>query len=68
MKQSYFIFDCNDQIVGNLKGYPTFKGANIQANKPESKAFNAIWSAYDQAKKLNPEHTFIHSIRFLDFV
>jgi queuine tRNA-ribosyltransferase len=43
----FFIRDCNDAIVGNPKGYPTFKGANIQANKQNAPAYRAIWSAYD---------------------
>ena len=66
MNQRFFIRDCTDTIVGNPKGYPTFKGANIQANKPGSKAYNAIWAAYDKAKSVNPEHRHIHSIRYFD--
>ena len=28
----YFIFDCEDRIVGNPKGYRTARGASRQAN------------------------------------
>lgn len=63
MQNIYFIRDCNDTIVGNPKGYPTFKGANIQANKAGSKAYRQIWAAFDKARAANPEHRHIHSIR-----
>jgi hypothetical protein len=43
----FFIFDCNDQIVGNPKGYATFKSAYIQAEKRNAPAYRAIWSAYE---------------------
>ena len=39
----YFIYDCFNNVVGNPNGYPTFKGANRQANMRTSKAFKAIW-------------------------
>lgn len=45
---NFFIFDCNDNIVGNPKGYATIKGAIIQQNKAGSAAYNAIWNAYDK--------------------
>lgn len=48
MKNLFFIRDCNDRIVGNQKGYPTFKGANAQVKIPGSPAYRAIWAAYDQ--------------------
>ena len=43
----FFIYDCNGAIVGNPKGYPTFKGAHIQAHKRNAPAYRAIWAAYD---------------------
>lgn len=66
MNQRFFIRDCNDTIVGNPKGYPTIKGANIQANKHGSKAFNAIWEAYHKARNVNPEHRHLCSIGHFD--
>jgi hypothetical protein len=68
----FFIRDCNDAIVGNPKGYPTFKGANIQANKPNAPAYRAIWTAYDMREMMYEQTCMpvplrargIHSIRF----
>lgn len=42
----YFIYDCFNNVVGNPKGYPTFKGANRQANMRTSKTFKAIWDSF----------------------
>lgn len=68
MKNLYFIRDCNDTIVGNTKGYPTFKGANTQANKAGSKAYLEIWGAFDKARSTNPDQCHIHSIRLFGAV
>ena len=43
----YFIRDCNNNIVGNPKGYATFRGAVKQQDTPGTPAYRAIWSAYD---------------------
>ena len=42
----YFIRDCNDKIVGNLKGYKTIAQAIKQQDMYGSKAYKQIWSAY----------------------
>lgn len=42
----YFIRNCKGNIVGNLKGYPTYKGAERQAEMHTAKAHKAIWSAF----------------------
>jgi len=44
----FFIFDCNDEIVGNPNGYATFRGAMAQADSKKSKVYRAIWGAYDK--------------------
>lgn len=43
----FFIRDCNDNIVGNPKGYATFRGAIAQYNNTRSPAYRAAWVAYD---------------------
>lgn len=59
---AYFILDCFGNIVGNPKGYRTIKGANREQNRRGSKAFNAIWPAFYEARKANPEHKLIARI------
>lgn len=45
-KNTFFIFDCLGNVVGNPKGYATHKGASIQANNDNSPARKAIQAAY----------------------
>lgn len=42
----YFIYDCNDKVVGNAKGYATYRGAAQQAEQHGSPAYRAIWDAF----------------------
>lgn len=44
----YFITDARGNIAGNAKGYPTYKGAERQANMQGSKAFNQIWNVFNE--------------------
>lgn len=39
----YFIYDCNDCIVGNSKGYAKFSSAQMIATKIRHK----LWARYD---------------------
>lgn len=43
----YFIRDCNGEIVGNLRGYATFKGAERQTDIIDSKAYKQIYDAFN---------------------
>jgi hypothetical protein len=44
MDYRYFIFDCEDRIVGNPKGYETARGASRQANT--RKLQNLVWERF----------------------
>lgn len=44
MDYRYFIFDCEDRVIGNPKGYRTAKGASRQANT--RKLQNLIWARF----------------------
>jgi hypothetical protein len=50
----YFIRDCNDEIVGNKKGYRTFRGANQQAHSTRSKVYGELWTRYYAKRKEKP--------------
>jgi hypothetical protein len=43
-KQKYFIFDCLGGVVGNQKGYRTFRGAQRMRNNQAVQ--DVIWSTY----------------------
>lgn len=45
----FFIRDCNNQIVGNPKGYKTMRGAESQTS-PRRATGRAIWAAVDARK------------------
>ena len=47
MQGNFFIRDCNDNIVGNPKGYATMRGADAQAHNPRKPAGRAIRAAYE---------------------
>ena len=57
----YFIYDCNDNVIGNPKGYRTFRGAERQQN------FNLrtlIWEAfYSRSNKADNQ---VSSIKLRD--
>lgn len=47
MQGNFFIRDCNDNIVGNPKGYRTMRGADAQAYNPRKPAGRAIRDAFE---------------------
>ena len=49
MTMRFYIRDCNDQIVGNPKGYATMRGAELQTS-PRRAIGQAIWAAVDARK------------------
>jgi hypothetical protein len=51
----FFIYDCNDQVAGNPKGYRTFRGANQQANGRKSKLYHTLWDRYYAKREADPE-------------
>jgi hypothetical protein len=57
----YFIYDCNDKIIGNSKGYRTFRGAERQQD------FNLrtlIWNTFDA--RSNKADSQVSSIKLRD--
>lgn len=65
IEKRYFITNCNDQVVGNPKGYRTFKGANQQANG-RTKLRNLLWDTFDA--RSNRSNNLIHSIKLYDTI
>lgn len=61
----YFIFDCFGNIVGNSRGYRTYKGARVQMNKPNSSAQVAILDSYVK-QTLRDGNNLISQIRLID--
>lgn len=61
----YFIFDCFGNIVGNPRGYRTYKGARIQANTPNSTARKAILDSYAK-QTLRDGNNLVSQIRLID--
>ena len=54
----YFIYDCNNNVVGNSKGYRTHKSAATGIRYPACKA---IWAAYEA--RANKSDNFLCSIK-----
>lgn len=67
--ERYFIRDARNNVAGNPKGYPTFRGAERQVKMPGSKAFNQVWNVFNEVsdeldKQGEPQSgRLIHSIK-----
>lgn len=51
----FFIYDCDNNVVGNPKGYTTIKGATIQAESRKSKIYHKIWDNFYKRQEKHPE-------------
>jgi len=65
----FFIFDCNDNIVGNPKGYKTHRGASTQCNidkRCHTKIMCILINRFYEQKAIDQTKTRIFSIRWVD--
>lgn len=62
----FFIYDCNNKVVGNPHGYRTMRGARQQAESRHGKAYRQIWQAYYASEKENPSIELIYKIKTND--
>jgi len=46
----YFIYDCNDNIIGNTKGYRTYRGA---VRQQDFALRGMIWETFDARTNKN---------------
>jgi hypothetical protein len=63
MQTRYFIFDCQLNPVGNLKGYRTYRGARQQCEARSSKLKPALWEALENCRKEYPSHSLVYKIQ-----
>lgn len=66
----FYIRNCNGQIIGNPKGYPTHKGAQHQAESKTSAVHARIWAdfyAHEEGNKAKGNNL-IYSIKSADSV
>ena len=42
----FYIYDCNNKRVGNIKGYRTVKGASSQTTGIRYTVHKLLWDAY----------------------
>ncbi len=62
MQHRYFIFDCQNNIVANHKGYESMKGAKIALARIQYK----LWDRYDELKKAGVvKGNLVHAIELL---
>lgn len=65
----FFIFDCHNQIVGNPKGYKTYKGALTQCNidkRCHTKIMCILMNRFYEQQEVDQKQTRIFSIRWVD--
>ena len=59
----YYIFDCNDKMIGNPWGYKKHSTAQAQTERKGFTVHQAIWRAFSEAKRTNPDHKLIYAIK-----
>jgi hypothetical protein len=59
----YYIFDCNNNMIGNLVGYKNHSTAQAQTERKGFTVHQAIWRAFSEAKRTNPDHKLIYFIK-----
>lgn len=59
----FFIYDCNDNVIGNPKGYRTMRGAKQQVYSSRTKIHRQIWDAYYAKKATGSDDRGVSSIR-----
>ena len=59
----YYIFDCNDKMVGSPLGYATIGSATAQTNRRNASIHIQIWRAFRQACAINPNHKLVSYIK-----
>jgi hypothetical protein len=47
----YFIYDCHGQIVGNPKGYATFRGASRIESGRNSEVRALLWDRFTEKRR-----------------
>jgi len=65
----FYIRDYDDRIVGNPKGYSSYRGASMAMNcryKKYSKLRYYLWEVYDKAKEQGHTGSLIYSIKLAD--
>lgn len=65
----FFIFDCNNDIVGNPKGYKTHRGAMTQCNidkRCHTKIMCILMNRFYEQSAIDQKKTRIFSIRWVD--
>jgi len=58
----FYIFDCENKLIGNPKGYATHKGAERQCENNNSKVRAQIWANFYKPKSSDFKTTRIYSI------
>jgi hypothetical protein len=66
LKNRFYIQNCQHAIVGNPKGYRTFRGAMQQAENRKGLIYVQILDAYHASKPANPNLNLVYSIRYID--
>jgi hypothetical protein len=66
LKNRFYIQNCQRAIVGNPKGYRTFRGAMQQAESRKGPVYAQLLEDYHASKPANPNLNLVYSIRYID--
>ena len=67
-KKRFYIFDCNNKMLGNPFGYKTHGAAQAQTSRRGGTVRSYIWHAFNKGKIANPNTTLVYSIKIGELV
>jgi hypothetical protein len=67
-KKRFYIFDCNNKMLGNPFGYKTHGAAQAQTSRRGGTVRSYIWHAFNKGKIADPNTTLVYSIKIGELV
>jgi hypothetical protein len=67
-KKRFYIFDCNNKMLGNPFGYKTHGAAQAQTSRRGGTVRSYIWHAFNKGKLADPDCTLVYSIKIGELV
>jgi hypothetical protein len=67
-RKRFYIFDCNNKMLGNPFGYKTHGAAQAQTSRRGGTVRSYIWHAFNKGKLADPNTSLVYSIKIGELV
>ena len=67
-RKRFYIFDCNNKMLGNPFGYKTHGAAQAQTSRRGGTVRSYIWHAFNKGKIADPNTSLVYSIKIGELV